>query len=113
VFIYTPSGAEDRVNVMSDTILEIPGVSDWEQQHNTPPSEGFFADLLQGTIKWFTPETPGERRRREQVENNPFNVLTPTIVVGTRGTDFVIHHDPAKKQDFVFLNSGKIELSAS
>lgn len=112
VSLSTPSGAEDRIDVMADTILEISGLSDLDIQKNTPASEGFFNDLLKGTIRWITPETPGEQRRREQADEREqiFNVRTPTALLGVRGTDFVISHDPVAKKDYLALYSGQVEI---
>lgn len=102
VFIFTPSGLEDRVDVMADTIMEVPGLPE-----NADREEPGFVEVVKGTIRsWFGPAAPERHGPR------PINVRTPTIVIGTRGTDFIVHHDPVKKQDFVFLNSGKIEVSA-
>lgn len=117
VFIYTPSGAEDRIDMSSDTILEIPGLLDIERLPAEIPQESLVTDLIKGTIRWITPETPGERMRREQVErireSQVFNVRTPTITVGTRGTDFVLRHDQDTKSDFILLNSGKLDIGVA
>ncbi len=115
VFIYTPSGAEDRIDMRSDTILEMPGLTDTERPRTSAESEGPFTSLIKGTIRWLTPETEGERMRREQEEDptwHIFNVRTPSVSLGTRGTDFVLRHDPVEKKDYVLLNSGKLEVSA-
>lgn len=108
VFIYTPSGAEDRIDMGGDTILEIPGPPENYNENEPPKSEGFFADLMKGSIRWFSSEQRPERRYR-----SPFNVRTPTIVTARRGTDFVISHDPVSQKDYIFLNSGGLEISAS
>lgn len=114
VFLSTRGGGEFssreiRIDMMADSILEIPG-HDEETNENAP---GFFASLLQGAMRWFSPETPGERRRREQnAEPSPFNVRTPTIFVGVRGTDFVLSHDPVAGKDYLALNSGQVEIVA-
>jgi hypothetical protein len=111
VFLYTPSGAEDRINMMSDTILEVPGPP---ENAALGSSDGFFTTLMKGTIKWFSGETAGERRRREQEERESrmFNVRTPTIVTARRGTEFVLRHDDILKKDYIFVNSGSVEVSA-
>lgn len=93
VFIYLPSGLEDRIDMSGDTILEIPGLLPAEMPSRPDESEGFTTSLIKGTIRWLTPESEGERMRREQDENPArgiFNVRTPTAAVGTRGTDFVL-----------------------
>lgn len=110
VILYTPSGAEERIRMMSDTILEVPGPP---ENAVAESNEGFFTTLWKGTIRWFSGETAGERRRREQEEREStrFNVRTPTISTGRRGTEFVVRHDDTTKKDYVFVNSGSVEVT--
>lgn len=110
VFIITPSGAEDRIDIMADTILEIPGPPEFFDEANPPQGEGFFIELLKGTLRWVNPEPSADKPARRF--RSPFNVRTPTIVIGSRGTDYVLSHDPVGKKDYVFLNDGSIEITA-
>ena len=117
VYLVYPSGAEDRIEVRADTLMEIPPLTDeWEIARNTPTGgplfEGYIARLVYGVIYWRT-EPPGERRRREQWDEHLhiFGVHTPSIAVGVRGTEFILRHDPVTKKDYVFLNKGRVDVS--
>ena len=106
VFISTASGAEDRIDVMADSIVEVPALST-ESGANSIGQHPYL-ELGEGTIRCTTnrPPPPGNQ------EPSPFNVRTPTVSLGTRGTEFILRHDSSRKMDFVFLRQGRLEVRA-
>lgn len=96
ILISTPSGAEDRIEMLPDTIVEIP-----------PLPEPYGIALEDGTIRCTVNRPP-----LPDPEPSPFNVRTPTTVVGTRGTVFIVRHDAIVKADFVLLREGRLEIKS-
>ncbi|MDL1929623.1 FecR domain-containing protein [Fimbriimonadia bacterium ATM] len=97
VFISTPSGAEDRMDLLQNTLAEVPAL---------PAAQG--VSLEEGTIRC----TVNQARPPARLEPNPFNVRTPTLVVSARGTEFIVRHDAIVKADLVLLREGRLEIKS-
>ncbi len=96
VALFNPSG-EDSIDISQDTLFEIPDVVENEASTSWI---GMFSDAVGKISCLVTRKPPGKG------EKNPFNVRTPTVVAGVRGTQFNVEYDRRKNTSFVKLNKG-------
>lgn len=99
VSIFTPSGAEDRIDVMADTILEIPDVPE-----NGPGDTKWIG--MSSNTEGMIACTINRKPPSNENEPSPFNVRTPTVVAGVRGTQFDVQYDNRNRRSFLGLKSG-------
>lgn len=98
VTLYSSSG-QDTIEVAPDTLLEIPDV--FENKDETT-WVGMFSAAV-GKLKCLI-------SRRPPAEGAPasFNVRTPTVVAGVRGTEFNVEYERRRNISFLGLNKGAL-----
>lgn len=98
ITLYSKTGS-DTVEVGPDTLFEIPDVAENQEETSWV---GMFSQALGKIRCLITRKPPAEG------EKNPFNVRTPTVVAGVRGTSFDVEYDHPKQTSFLRLNKGVI-----
>lgn len=93
-------GARDTVDVSPNTLLNVP----WDDPE--PDDDPILAvKLWRGVVR-----IVGELLDPIESRCSPFNVRTPTVVVGTRGTDFLVTHDEETGVSTITVNEGVVEV---
>lgn len=100
VVFRNPEGNQDTISVGGDTLLEIPGLPNDQPKSEYP---NLWA-IYKGVVKI----THAIRGQSIKVEPASFVIHTPTIVVGTRGTEFVVSVDPEMQDTTVHLIEGEL-----
>ena len=99
VTLYSESG-QDTIDIATETWLEFPKPVD-------PAETGILADLKRGAIHLYdfiTGNLQPEFR-------SPFNVRTPTISTGRRGTEFFISHNDETNVSEVLVIEGEVDVT--
>jgi hypothetical protein len=99
VTIFNAEG-EDSVDLAPETMLEIPDVPENAQQVSWV---GMFSEKLGQITAEVTPRAPPPG------QTHSFNVRTPTVVAGVRGTNFNVDYDHMNRTSFVRLNRGILD----
>jgi hypothetical protein len=98
VTLFSKTGA-DTIDVGADTLFEIPDVVENAEEVSWV---GMFSKAVGRIHCLITRKPPGKG------EKNPFNVRTPTVVAGVRGTSFNVEYDHRSGTSFLHLNKGVI-----
>jgi hypothetical protein len=100
VIIFTPQGTQDVIDIRPNTLFEVPGVREIDMYGKTPR----ILRVPKGIIKTII--------RRIKGEKPSFYIKTPTVVLGVRGTEFIVGHDPDTMRDFVMVVEGEVEVTS-
>jgi hypothetical protein len=102
------TGGDDIIDIRPNTIFNVPGLPDKP------------AKISQGSLyyayKMFRRSFYAISRTIEDRVTGyepPFEVKTPTVVIGPRGTEFFISHDPMIMRDTVMVMEGEVEVTGS
>lgn len=98
VVLFSKKGEEDFVDVRPDTVLEIPDIP--ENEGGTT-WVGMFSNAVGSVL--------ASVRRRISGDNG-FNVKTPTVVAGVRGTQFDVKYDAKKRKTWIGLKEGTLKV---
>jgi len=93
-----PQGNHDTITVGSDTLLEVPQIPGEYDKSDYPT----LWTLYKGIVRISRPPTV-------RVLPSPFVVRSATVVLGTRGTEFVVIHDPDVQNTSIYLMSGELD----
>jgi len=99
LFIFSKRNEKDLIEVCQNTVFEIPDVPENEGGVGWV---GMFSNAI-GSIY-------ASIRRRISGDSEGFNVKTPTVVAGVRGTKFDVKYDNKKRRTFVGLKSGTLKI---
>jgi hypothetical protein len=97
------AGRQDTITVGPDTLLEIPEIPELQ------PRLSITTQIWKGIIKIkkaILREPPTEEERLEEI----FTVRTPTIVVGVRGTEFILSVRENESSE-ILLKEGQLEIT--
>lgn len=94
------AAGEDSVDLGGETMLEIPDVPENADQVSWV---GMFSETLGQITAEITPRAPPPG------QTHSFNVRTPTVVAGVRGTNFNVDYDHKNGTSFVRLNRGILD----
>lgn len=99
VTFYNPEG-EDVMDLASETMLEIPDVP---ENADRITWIGMFSETLGKLTAQVTPRAPPPGQQYS------FNVRTPTVVAGVRGTEFNVEYDRNTDTSFLLLKDGVLD----
>ena len=98
VYFANEEGQQDAISVGSETFLEVPF---GEERLEYPNLWSIYTGLvkIKRALLREVPETG----------DSPFIVRTPTVVAGSRGTEFVVSYDPETQRSNIYLISGEVD----
>ena len=98
VVLLSKKGEEDFVDVRPDTVLEIPDIPENEGGTSWV---GMFSNAVGSMLASVKRRISGD---------NGFNVKTPTVVAGVRGTQFDVKYDGKKRKTWIGLREGTLNV---
>lgn len=100
VVFFNREGTQDTVEVAEDTLLEVPDIPENSEETSWV---GMFSKAIGKVFCSVTRRPPAEGQR------STFNVRTPTVVAGVRGTEFGVEYRRKKDRTILGVKKGVID----